>query len=153
VKTILIDSDVPIEVSRGRDAAALKRWEELGVSDAVLLCSPVTAAEIRHGARPKEHAILEALFANLICVPVDLEIGRRAGEYPSRHHASHHMEPGDAPIAAAAAVHGAALWTGNRRHYPMPGVEFFRDRDSTPAARSLPMRPSGPRGTPRPACG
>jgi hypothetical protein len=125
VKTILIDSDVLIEVSRGRDAAVLKQWEELGASDAVLLCSPVTVAEIWHGARPKEHAVLDALFASLICVPIDLEIGRRAGEYLSRHNASHDVEPGDALIAATAAVHGAALWTRNRRHYPMPDVEIF----------------------------
>ena len=153
MKTILIDSDVLIEVSRGRDAAVLKQWEELGVSDAVLLCSPVTVAEIWHGARPKEHAILDALFASLICVPINLEIGRRAGEYLSRQHASRHVELGDALIAATAVVHGAALWTRNRRYYPMPDVEISRDRDSTPAARRLPMRPSGPRGTPRPACG
>jgi predicted nucleic acid-binding protein len=125
VKTILIDSDVLIEVLRGRDRAVLKQWDELGVSDAVLLCSPVTVAEIWHGARPKEFAVLEALFASLICVPIDLEIGRRAGEYLSRHHASHHVELGDALIAATAAVHGAALWTRNRKHYPMPEIEFF----------------------------
>ena len=125
MKTILIDSDVLIEVSRGRDAAVLKQWEELGVSDAVLLCSPVTVAEIWHGARPKEHAILDALFASLTCVPIDLEIGRRAGEYLSRRHASHHVELGDALIAATAVVHDAALWTRNRRHYPMPDLEFF----------------------------
>ena len=125
MKTILIDSDVLIEVSRGRDAAVLKQWKELSVSDAVLLCSPVTVAEIWHGARPKEHAVLDALFASLICVPIDLEIGRRAGEYLSRHHASHHVELGDALIAATAVVHGAALWTRNRRRYPMPDVEFF----------------------------
>ena len=125
MKTILIDSDVLIEVSRGRDAAVLKQWEELGASDAVLLCSPVSVAEIWHGARPKEHAILDALFASLICVPIDLEIGRRAGEYLSRQHASHHVEPGDALIAATAVVHGAALWTRNRKRYPMPDVEIF----------------------------
>ncbi|MEK7751314.1 MAG: type II toxin-antitoxin system VapC family toxin [Acidobacteriota bacterium] len=125
MKTILIDSDVLIEVSRGRDRAVLKQWEELGSSDAVLLCSPVTVAEIWHGARPKEHAIIEALFASLICVPINPEIGRRAGEYLSRHHASPHVELGDALIAATTTVHGAALWTRKRKHYPMPDVEFF----------------------------
>jgi predicted nucleic acid-binding protein len=125
VKTILVDSDVLIEVSRGRKASILKQWEDLGASDAVLLCSPVTVAEIWHGARPAEHQILDALFSALICVPVDLEIGRRAGEYLRLYHASHSVELGDALIAAAAVVHQAALWTSNRKHYPMPEVEFW----------------------------
>lgn len=125
MKTILIDSDVLVEVSRGREASILKQWEDLGGSDAVLLCSPVTVAEIWHGARPAEHGILDALFSALLCVPVDLEIGRRAGEYLRRYHASHGVELGDALIAATAVVHRAALWTGNRKRYPMPEVEFW----------------------------
>jgi len=58
-------------------------------------------------------------------VPVDQEIGRRAGEYLRAFHASHGTELGDALIAATAAVHTCALWTQNRKHYPMPDLELF----------------------------
>jgi predicted nucleic acid-binding protein len=91
----------------------------------VLLCSPVTIAELWHGARPAEHRVLDALFAVLLCVPVDKEIGRLAGDYLRQYTKSHHLELGDALIAATATVHGAALWTRNRKHYPMPSVEFY----------------------------
>ncbi len=122
---VLTDSDILIEVLRGRDAAILSRWEDLRVSDTLLLCSPVTIAEIWHGARPKEHRIIEALFDPFVCVRVDREIGRWAGEYLRVYHPSHHLELGDALIAATALVRGAALWTRNRKHYPMPEIALF----------------------------
>jgi len=125
VTAVLIDSDILIEVSRARDKAILERWNELSVSDAVLLCSPVTVAEIWHGVRPGEQAILDALFGCLLCVPIDLEVGRRAGDYLRRHARSHKVELGDALIAATASIHQAALWTRNRKHYPMSDIEFY----------------------------
>jgi predicted nucleic acid-binding protein len=124
--TILIDSDVLIEITRAQDAALVSTWERLADSDAVLLCSPVTVAELWHGARPAEHAVLNALFESLICVPVDQAIGRMAGEYLRQYHKNHNVELGDAIIAATASIHGATLWTRNRKHYPMKDVPFFR---------------------------
>ena len=123
--TVLIDSDILIEVSRGRDKALVSRWTELGASDALILFSPVSAAELWAGARPAEHASLEALFEALVCVPADAAIGRRAGEYLRRYRKSHAVEPGDALIAATAMASGARLWTRNRKHYPMPELGFY----------------------------
>jgi predicted nucleic acid-binding protein len=37
--TILVDSDILIEVSRGRDSAILAKWMELGESEALILFS------------------------------------------------------------------------------------------------------------------
>lgn len=122
---LLIDSDILIEVSRGRNEPILSRWRELSGSDQVLLCSPVTIAELWHGARPREYDALEALFAALLPVPIDKEIGRRAGDYLRQYARSHHVELGDALIAATASVHDAELWTGNRKHYPMKDLRFF----------------------------
>jgi predicted nucleic acid-binding protein len=51
-------------------------------------------------------------------------IGRRAGDYLRQFHCSHGLALGDALIAAAAAVHGCALWTRNRKHYPMEDIEL-----------------------------
>jgi predicted nucleic acid-binding protein len=122
---VLIDSDILIEVSRGRDTALLSRWIELGQSDALILFSPVSAAELWAGARPAEHTVLEALFEALVCVPADAVVGRRAGEYLRRYQKSHAVELGDALIAASAVTSDARLWTRNRKHYPMPQVEFY----------------------------
>jgi hypothetical protein len=123
--TILVDSDVLIEVARGRDAEILARWEELGGSDHVLLCSPVSVAELWHGARPREHDALANLFDVLTCVPADAPTGRRAGEYLRQYRKSHGVELGDALIGSAAVLNGAALWTRNRKHYPMKELSFY----------------------------
>jgi predicted nucleic acid-binding protein len=125
LKPVLIDSDILIEVSRARDQAVLARWDELSRSEVALLCSPVTVAELWHGARPREHSTLEALFAAIHCVPIDSKIGVRAGDYLRKYAKSHHLELGDALIAATVSIHNLELWTRNRRHYPMKDVDFF----------------------------
>jgi predicted nucleic acid-binding protein len=125
LKPVLIDSDILIEVSRARDQAVLARWDELSRSELALLCSPVTVAELWHGARPREQGTLEALFATIHCVPIDSKIGVRAGEYLRQYAKSHQVELGDALIAATASIHNLELWTRNRRHYPMEDVVFF----------------------------
>ena len=123
--TVLVDSDVLIEVSRGRDSDILRKWLALSRSDAAILYSPVNAAELWAGARPREHQVLTNLFNALLCVPIDYETGRRAGEYLRQYRASHSVESGAALVAAAAVVSGAALWTRNRKHYPMKEISFF----------------------------
>ncbi len=125
MNAILVDSDILSEVYRGRDRQILDRWTALSESDGAVLCSPVTVAEIWYGARPREHASIEALFTALVCVPIDDGIGRRAGEYMATFAKSHRLELGDALIAATASLYPAKLWTRNRKHYPMPGVEHY----------------------------
>lgn len=125
MRPVLIDSDILIEVSRARDRNVLARWDELSRSEVALLCSPVTVAELWHGARPKEHGTLEALFATIQCVPIDSTIGVLAGEYLRQYAKSHHVELGDALIAATVSIHSVELWTRNRRHYPMKDLSFF----------------------------
>ena len=117
MKAILIDSDIFIEVSRGRDAGILADWNTLSGADVLLLCSPVTVAEIWHGARASEHSALNALFTALTCVPIDADLRLYAK--------SHGVELGDALIAATASIHGLTLWTRNRKHYPMRDVSFY----------------------------
>lgn len=123
--TVLTDSDILIEVSRGRDKTIVSQWLALGQSDALILFSAVSAAEVWAGARASEYAALEALFDALLCVPIDAAIGRRAGEYLRRYRKSHAVELGDAFIAASAVSSGARLWTRNRKHYPMPELAFY----------------------------
>jgi predicted nucleic acid-binding protein len=125
LKSLLIDSDILIEVSRARDEALLARWDALSLSKTALFCSPVTIAELWHGARPQEYRTLEVLFAALNCVPIEAQIGQRAGDYLRQFAKSHHVELGDALIAATASVHNLGLWTRNRRHYPMKGIAFY----------------------------
>lgn len=125
MRAVLIDSDILIEVARAQDPSILARWDELSRSDAAVLCSPVTIAELWQGARPHEHKTLESLFASMITVPIDAEVGRRAGGYLRQYAKSHSVELGDALIAATATIHELELWTCNRRHYPSKDIVFY----------------------------
>ena len=125
MKAVLVDSDILIEVLRGRDAGILAEWGELGGGDAVVAYSPVAAAEIWCGARESERAAITMLFTALTCVPIDAEIGRKAGDYLRLYRRKHGVELGDALIAATAATHKLALWTRNRKHYPMRELELY----------------------------
>jgi predicted nucleic acid-binding protein len=125
LKSVLIDSDILIEVTRARDDALLLRWDELSRVETPLLCSPVTVADLWHGARPQEHSALQTLFGAIHCISIDTRIGIRAGEYLRQYARSHHVELGDALIAATASIHNLALWTRNRKHYPMKGIAFY----------------------------
>ncbi len=125
MKSVLIDSDILIAVSRARDSAILARWDALSRGSTALFFSPVSVAELWHGARQTDDAILQAIFAAIQAIPIDAEIGQRAGAFLKQYAKSHGVELGDALIAATASVHALQLWTRNRRHYPMKELRFF----------------------------
>jgi predicted nucleic acid-binding protein len=123
--TVLIDSDILIEVCRGKDEKTGLRWTNLSQSESVILYCPVTAAELWAGALPQDNRLLEGLFRALVCVSLDGETGQMAGDFLRKYRKSHGVGLGDALIAAAAVQNQAALWTRNRKHYPMKGVSFY----------------------------
>ena len=125
MKAVLIDSDILIEVARARDQSVLARWDQLSRSDAAILCSPVTIAELWHGVRPHEQKTLEDLLGSMTTIPIDAEVGRLAGGYLRQYSKSHSVELGDALIAATSAIHKVELWTRNHRHYPTKDVTFY----------------------------
>jgi hypothetical protein len=69
--------------------------------------------------------LIVRFFRPLVCVPADYETGRVAGDLLRQYRKSHDLETPDAFIAAAAIQHQAALWTRNRKHYPMPQLTFY----------------------------
>ena len=123
--SVLIDSDIVIEVLRGRDQAILAQWSELADSHSPILVSPITFAEVGAGAFASERTIISRFFAPLTSVAIDQKIGQLAGEYLRRYSKSHNLKIADALIAAAAVQNQAALWTRNHKHYPMPDVSFY----------------------------
>jgi predicted nucleic acid-binding protein len=123
--TVLVDSDILIEVSRGRNAEIVSKWLDLSKCDAAVLYSPVSVAELWAGARPKEHNALDNLFRALTCTGIDAEVGHQAGIYLRQYRRSHGVEVADALVAASAVANHADLWTRNRRQYPMKDVSFF----------------------------
>lgn len=123
--TVWLDSDIVIEICRERDLAIVSKWRLLEKSDSAILCSPVTSAELWTGVRPGEHEAITNFFRTLVCVPIDYETGRKAGDYLRQYRRSHNLELGDTLIAAAAVLNRAQLWTRNRKHYPMKELSFY----------------------------
>ena len=121
---ILLDSDVIISWLRGCEPTSGGVIRLLDDGDS-LIWTPVSVAEIFAGVRESEEERVERLFLILDTVALSSEIGRKAGRYLSAYAKSHHVELGDALIAASAAVHRLPLWTFNRKHYPMPDIRFF----------------------------
>lgn len=89
-------------------------------------------AELWAGACPAEYDRLEALFDALACAPAGAAVGKRAGDYLRQFRKSDGLELSDALIAATAVLQGAALWTRNRKHYPMKNC---RSSNESPVPR------------------
>jgi predicted nucleic acid-binding protein len=121
---VLLDSDVVIEILRGRGkiAGELAAVEMSGIPT---YCCAITWAEVGAGLRPGEEPTTDTFFQARGEVVIDAATGRRAGAYLSRYAKSHHVELGDALIAAAASTAGLSLWTLNRKHYPMEDVRLY----------------------------
>lgn len=122
---VLVDSDILIEVIRARNVSVVEQWEVLVDSENTIAYSPISLAELWRGARPSEHAGLNAMFDAIICIPADAVIGRMAGDLLHLYSKSHSLDVADAFIAATAIKHDAALWTRNRKHYPMKALTFY----------------------------
>jgi hypothetical protein len=122
---ILLDTDIVIEILRARDQEILSKWSGMIVSGAVVLYSPITAAEVWAGALPHEHKTISRFFRPLICIATDYEVGHLAGDFLRKYAKSHSLEIGDALIAASVVQSQAALWTRNRKHYQMMNLSFY----------------------------
>jgi predicted nucleic acid-binding protein len=122
---VLLDTDVVIEILRTRNPGILDSWNELASNAADVLISPITSAEVWAGAWPQERTTTEEFLLSMTCVPIDYEIAQIAGSFLRQFSKSHGLKIGDALIAASAIQHKAALWTRNRKHYPMPQLTLF----------------------------
>jgi len=123
--SVLLDSDIVIEILRVRNQVILTQWEALANTGTLILFSPVSAAEIWAGARPNEHQATARFFRRLTCIPIEYNIDQLAGENLRQFSKSHNLKIGDALIAATAVQNQAALWTRNRKHYPMTDLTFY----------------------------
>lgn len=120
---ILIDTDVVIEWLRGNEML-IGRLITIKHSGNIMFYSPVTKAEIFHGLRPGEEEKTIDFFLSCISIPIDDEIGEKAGLYLAKYNKSHSMALGDALIAATCYIHKISLFTLNKKHYPTKDIHF-----------------------------
>ncbi len=82
--------------------------------------------EVYAGMRPREAKATEALLRSLKFYEVTWEIARRAGELKNEWAKNGHtIALPDVTIAAVALAHGLTLVTDNRKHFPMPEMQFL----------------------------
>jgi predicted nucleic acid-binding protein len=62
--TVLVDSDILIEVTRGVNEVILDQWMELSESTAVVLCSVVTIAELWGERTLQKRKLLNCCFGH-----------------------------------------------------------------------------------------
>ena len=73
-----------------------------------------------------EYKDIEALFDLCERVSTDIETSRIAGQYANQYgKAFQGISLEDCLLAATARNHRCPLWTGNRKHYPMNGIQLF----------------------------
>jgi len=123
--SVLLDSDIVIEILRSRDQDILSKWAALANTGRFILFSPIGAAEVWAGVRPSEHHATSLFFSHLTCIPIEYSIGQLAGEFLRQFSKSHSLKIGAALMAASAVQSHAPLWTRNRKHYPMTQLTFY----------------------------
>jgi predicted nucleic acid-binding protein len=95
---VILDSDILIELLRGRNAVVRRQFESLLIKPVPLFYSAVSSAEIANGARESESDAIAELLALFTCVPADCGIAAEAGDILKRFRKSHLIGLGDALI-------------------------------------------------------
>jgi hypothetical protein len=125
VSKIVLDTDVLIDVLRGREAA--RSFLQDMADRFVPCCSVISVAELYVGMRPEEESATRSFLDGLVMIPVTQEIAEVAGRFKKRS-VSRRLELADCLIAATAFVEGATLATGNVKDYPMHEITVLKAR-------------------------
>jgi len=112
---VIFDTDIIIWVQRGNEKAA-----KIINSSEERIISVYTYMELLQLAPSKQHhkAIKDTLKQlNFSVLPITQNIGHRAAIYVEEYTLSHHLQAGDAIIAATAVENNLQLNTGNGKHF------------------------------------
>lgn len=119
----LIDSDIVIDHFHGH-RATLEYFAENLAAGETLAIAVVTLTELMGGMRAGEEERTERTLRLFAILNVTEAIGRHASEYLRQFRRTHHLELGDALIAATAHQYDAELITRNLKHYPMSDIRI-----------------------------
>ena len=122
---LLIDTDIVIHLLK-KHQATVETFLQLVDAGTRLLLSPVVVAEVYAGAFPREQKDIAALFQLFQRIDISYETGEAAGRFANQFGKAHNnISLEDYLLAASAKEHRCPLWTGNRKHYPMPELMLF----------------------------
>lgn len=120
--SVVVDTDILIHFLRGNEKA--RRFLLSMAGEATPCCSAITVAEIHAGMRPSEKKATQDLLDSLVILPVIRKVAEVAGDLKQTTRQMR-VELADCLIAATALMEGAALATGNRRHYPFQSLKVL----------------------------
>ncbi len=120
----LLDTGVLIRHLRGRrDVIRLVRGLGRKKHTAV---SAIIHLELFIGAHPEEDYGTRKLLSRFQTIPVDADIGQRAGELVrQQQRQGHTLSIPDAIIAATALQYGLTLATFNPKDFTLPGLQLY----------------------------
>ena len=124
-QTVLLDTRVLINFLHGKrePTELLGNLTGRGIALAV---SCITVAELFAGIRESEETVTEELLSSLDCLPVTLQIARRAGLLrATQRRLGRTFALDDMMIAATAIHYGYPLITDNRKDFEIPEIELF----------------------------
>jgi predicted nucleic acid-binding protein len=122
---VVLDTDIVIDLLKKKQPV-IDRYLRLLESGVTPLLSPIVVAEVYAGTFEREHKMIENLFDHCHTVNVDRAIATQAGRYAKQFRKSFNgISLEDFLLAATARVHRCPLWTRNRKHFPMPDIEFI----------------------------
>jgi predicted nucleic acid-binding protein len=120
-----LDTDIVIDLLKKKQPV-INRYLRLLESGATPLLSPIVVSEVYAVAFEREHKMIENLFDHCHTVNVDRAIATQAGRYAKQFRKSFNgISLEGFLLAATARVHRCPLWTRNRKHFPMPDIEFI----------------------------
>ncbi|MGD0729881.1 MAG: PIN domain-containing protein [Terracidiphilus sp.] len=121
----MLDTSILINLLRER-TRPVGLIRELIMRGAVLATSQVNIAEVYGGMRRGEEPATGELISGLECLPLSLEIGRKAGTIIAERRKmgrTHSLD--DMMIAATAIEYGYTLLTDNRKNFEIPEIDLF----------------------------
>ena len=114
LKGVLVDTDVLIDVSRGKPQA-LDLFDDMSREKPPIFISVISAMELMVGARnKKEVQEIEGFLANYRLLALTEDISHKAYELVKTYAKSHGLEIPDALIAASAVSNDLGLATTNK---------------------------------------
>jgi len=120
----LLDSDIIIWHLRGREevTAMLRNLQRFGVPG----CSALSVLEVQLGVKRGEEERTNYFFEHLGVFDVNREVASKAAQLIREHKGKGvTLDIPDAVIASTCILHDLILVTFNRKHYPVPELEFY----------------------------
>jgi predicted nucleic acid-binding protein len=125
MKILLLDTTVIIDAINGKRGRG-QFLENLVLNRNLLACCSINVTEVYAGIRSHEVRRTESFMRSLRFYEVTWDIARFAGELKNRWaRKGHTIALPDITISAVALANSLTLITDNRKHFPMPELQFL----------------------------